>query len=141
MDNRTRALPVIEVANPCSREWAKMHGVNGGRFCEHCQRVVHDLSAMTSDEVADLVCRDAGRLCVRFEREEDGSVRTLDYQQRHPHQGRTRRWLIVAILTSLATTVAGFAMRRKPAPPSVVMGDMIVTMPPRAGLPSANRGL
>jgi hypothetical protein len=141
MENRPRALPVIEVAEPCPMDWGKMRGAQGGRFCEHCQRVVHDLSVMTSDEVADLVCRDAGRLCVRFERTEDGSVRTLDYQQRHPHQGRTRRWLIVAILTSLATTVAGFAIRRKPAPPSVVMGDMIVAMPPRAALPSAKGGL
>jgi len=35
-------------------------------LCEHCQRDVHDLSAMRGDEALDLICRNAGyRLCFR----------------------------------------------------------------------------
>jgi len=84
----TNALPVIEVPTPCPMDWNVMTGDERSRFCAHCQRHVHDLSTMRRDEVADLLCREAGELCVRFERTADGAVRTLDYEP----ADRARRW-------------------------------------------------
>jgi hypothetical protein len=78
--SRATPLPVIEVEQPCHEDWKSMSGDERARFCAQCGQHVHDLSAMRSDEVVDLVCRNAGRLCVRLERTSDGQVRTLDYE-------------------------------------------------------------
>jgi len=100
-------LPVIEIQAPCQVDWDTMQGgERGRRFCAHCQRHVHDLSAMRRDEVADLMCRKAGELCVRFERTPDGQVRTLDYAP--PVRGiRLREWLSVGFVGTLIALVAG----------------------------------
>ena len=95
MDHARSPLPVlVNITEPCPRSWEAMEqGEDGRRFCEHCQRHVHDLSAMRSDEVMDLFCRSAGRLCVRFEQLPDGGVKTLDYQPFTGRERRTRRFL------------------------------------------------
>lgn len=43
-----------KVIKPCSQDWSKMNPVDGGRFCDHCHKKVHDLTEgqkfFTSDE-------------------------------------------------------------------------------------------
>src|SRR5207247_3361788 len=103
--------------------WEAMEqGEDGRRFCEHCHRHVHDLSAMRRDEVTDLLCRSAGRLCVRFEQLPDGGVKTLDYQPLTGREGRTRRWLLVGAIVSLMGGVANAMWHKKQPPPPVIMG-------------------
>ena len=91
-------LPVLEIANPCPIDFHAMPADGRARFCAHCERHVHDLSAMRSDEVVDLVCRNADGLCVRFERTADGQIKTLDYQPPPPRRW-SMRWLAVGFLT------------------------------------------
>jgi hypothetical protein len=116
-------LPVIEVTEPCSADWNAMAGDDRTRFCAHCERHVHDLSAMRSDEVADLFCRSAGSLCVRFERAMDGQVKTLDYARprgwRHGY-----KWLVLGVLAALGAGGARTAWQRQatPPPPNMIMG-------------------
>lgn len=104
-----------------------MSGDERQRFCRHCQRHVHDLSAMDSDEVADLVCRNAGPLCVRFEQTVDGQVKTLDYQAA-PGRRFRKNWLVVAILAALGAGGARAAWQRQQANSSnvnVVVGTIV----------------
>jgi hypothetical protein len=127
---------MVNVTNPCTMSWDALQSDNTGRrFCEHCQRHVHDLSAMRSDEVTDLICRNAGNLCVRYEQLPGGGVKTLDYQQRTGHEGRTRRWLLVGAIVSLLGGVANAMWHKKPPPPMpVVVGGcpapLVITPPP-----------
>jgi hypothetical protein len=78
MSNRI-PLDLIEVQTPCPKYWNGMSGSDQKRYCDHCDRHVHDLSAMTQSEAEELICREAGHLCVRFTRLPNGKIRTLDY--------------------------------------------------------------
>src|SRR5687767_12955814 len=94
-------LDLIEVQSPCSRDWSDMTGSDQQRFCHHCQRHVHDLSAMTRSEAETLICQNAGQLCVRFSRLRDGRIRTLDYCR---PMGKTRYgakfWVFIGAIVS-----------------------------------------
>jgi hypothetical protein len=127
MDHSKTPLPVIvNVTQPCPMSWDAMPSAEAGRrFCAHCQRHVHDLSSMRRDEVADLVCRSAGNLCVRFEPLPGGGVKTLDYQPLTGREGRTRRWLMVGAIVSLMGGVANAMWhKRQPPPAPVVLGGI-----------------
>src|SRR5688572_7497716 len=107
-------LPVIEVATPCPADWDAMTGDDRRRFCAHCQCHVHDLSAMRSAEVLDLICRNAGQLCVQFERAADGQVKTLDYQPASAARPRWRyHWIIVGVLAAVGATVGRAAWQQE----------------------------
>jgi hypothetical protein len=129
-----RPLDVIQVNNPCPADWNQMAGDNAGRFCEHCQKFVHNLSEMPADEAQRLVCDNAGNLCVRFAREmASGKVLTLDYAPA-PRTSRRRAFMVVAsILSALGFTGAWTAYRllRKPEPPAVQMFVGDIAPPPR----------
>ena len=127
-------LPVIEIPEPCTADWNTMTGDNRRRFCAHCQRHVHDLSAMRNDEVLDLICRNAGDLCVQFERAADGQVMTLDYQ---PAAARPRwryHWIIVAVLAAVGATVGRATWQQEPPPPRLrgAMAPVRLPSPPVA---------
>ena len=75
-------LSRVHVAAPCPASWDAMPGGERVRSCEKCAHKVYNLSAMTSEEAAQLVARaegkDAERVCVRFYRRSDGGVMTQD---------------------------------------------------------------
>jgi hypothetical protein len=97
-----------------------MTGDARGRFCQHCQKTVHDLSAMSRDEAELLVCQSAGSLCVRLTRLPDGQVLTLDYPTVTPERSWSWRvWSLVGLAGALITGVvnaAFFGGRVFPAP-------------------------
>lgn len=66
----------LPINSPCDEDWSAMRGDSERRFCDHCARHVHDLSAMTKREAATLL-RSAGgeRLCVRYTLAPDGGIR------------------------------------------------------------------
>lgn len=69
-------LDSLKIASPCSEQWDSMSGNEKVRFCSHCALQVHDLSAMTTVEAMSLVGKSGGRLCVRYYRQQDGTIRT-----------------------------------------------------------------
>src|SRR5262245_34164986 len=75
MSNRF-SLDAIRIKSPCSEDWNEMRGSSEARFCSHCSRSVHNLSAMTRREAERLVAESNGRLCVRYVRLPDGRVAT-----------------------------------------------------------------
>jgi len=56
----------LSVNSPCTAEWESMVGNEQVRFCNHCEKSVHNLSAMTRKDALRLVRDNASGLCVRF---------------------------------------------------------------------------
>lgn len=82
-----------------------MSGDDHTRHCAACDRDVHDLSAMTREELSDfLEAPHQGRRCVRFFRRPDGTVMTSDcplgVRARH-----TKRGLAAAGISTAAIAV------------------------------------
>jgi hypothetical protein len=133
--NTRHALDVIEVRSPCTANWNQMSGDRQTRFCQHCQKHVHNLSAMAADEAERLVCQNAGKLCVRFERDAAGRVITLDYGGSTRPRWSWRVWTLVALAAALITgsvQAVLFGTRIKPVGPTVVAGNLapIMRVPP-----------
>jgi hypothetical protein len=73
-------LEQIDVDQPCQAVWDQMQGDDVRRFCQHCQKHIYDLSAMTRDDAERLICEKAGNLCAQFQRTPQGQIITLDYE-------------------------------------------------------------
>ncbi|HWX56590.1 MAG TPA: carboxypeptidase-like regulatory domain-containing protein [Verrucomicrobiae bacterium] len=68
----------IRVASPCPADWNTMAGDDRVRHCSECSLSVHNLSAMTEQEVQRLIANSQGRICGRFYRRADGTILTQD---------------------------------------------------------------
>lgn len=76
-------LSDVPIADPCHADWDSMDAKGARRFCEQCDKHVHDLSSMTRPEAAALVAsRGSDRLCVRYRVAADGTIR---FQSRAPN--------------------------------------------------------
>ncbi|MEP6924082.1 MAG: hypothetical protein ABI954_06435, partial [Pyrinomonadaceae bacterium] len=73
-------LDRVDVAQPCSENWNEMQGNETVRFCSHCAKNVHNLSAMTRKRARKIVADSNGNLCVRYFRRPDGRIETLKRQ-------------------------------------------------------------
>jgi hypothetical protein len=71
-------LEEIEIASPCSADWAKMEGNDQVRFCKECRKNVYNLSAVSRLEAEELVREVEGVSCVRLYRRADGTIITDD---------------------------------------------------------------
>src|SRR5258708_20071013 len=77
--HKTPERPELGIASPWPAEWSKMTGTNRVRHCSACNLNVYNFSAMTQDEIDDLVSGSRGsRLCVRIYRRADGTMLTED---------------------------------------------------------------
>ena len=116
------SLQQVRVEEPCPMSWDDLAGGgDASRYCAHCNRHVHNLSAMTEDAAQRLVCESAGRLCIAYVPDAYGGVTTLEYvKQRPPRYG----WKLVAALGgvgALASGVLAAVFGGKPAPKPVPM--------------------
>jgi hypothetical protein len=112
-----------------------MRGSDTARFCDHCQKQVYDLSAMTRSEAERIVCQNAGSLCARFSRAVDGQVLTLDYAARPPAK---RRWRLLGLLGLLGLGGLSWlsaAGRLANVTGTRVMGGVSCRPPLRTGVP------
>jgi hypothetical protein len=134
-----RALDVIEVRSPCPAPWEAMAGDTKRRFCAHCNKFVHNLTEMPSEEAERLVCESGGNLCVRFARDsQTDRILTLDYRP-PPRPSRRRAIATIASIfgaVCFSGTWLACKLLRKPPPlvppptppMSYVAGGM--TLPP-----------
>ncbi len=67
-------LNLIDVKTPCSENWDEMIGNNEVRFCSHCAKNVHDISAMNRAKAEKLVKKSNGNLCVRYVKTPNGKL-------------------------------------------------------------------
>ena len=65
----------LTIREPCEEDWSAMTGDGPRRYCDACERSVHNLSEMTKPEADALLESRTGRLCVRYAINPDGSVR------------------------------------------------------------------
>ena len=65
----------IRVDEPCHEDWGAMRPEGTKRFCDRCDKHVHDLSALTEAEAqAVLATGDAARVCVRYLVDVEGAI-------------------------------------------------------------------
>lgn len=101
-------LSNLRVASPCPVDWEKMVGDERMRHCSKCNLNVYNLSAMTEQQVQELIASSRGkRLCTRFYRRADGTVLTQDCPWSFRVLTRKGSRLGTALLTALmSVTVA-----------------------------------
>ncbi len=105
-------LDSIEVKSPCLQDWDSMHGSDEIRFCDHCVKHVHDLSAMTRKDAAKLIARSQGGICVRYIRRPDGRIETL---KRKLHHITRQTGLAAGVLgTSLSVSTLSYGQAANP---------------------------
>ena len=91
MPRKNDLLERIRIQSPCEADWDSMKGNERVRFCAHCAQSVNDLTSMTRAAALRLVAESNGRLCVRYIRLPDGTVRTADTSSLPPLYRITRR--------------------------------------------------
>lgn len=65
----------LPIHNPCSADWEAMVGDERRRFCRHCRKHVHDLSAVTEREARALLSERSGSdLCVSYASDAEGRI-------------------------------------------------------------------
>lgn len=109
----------LSVNSPCTAEWDSMAGNEQVRFCTHCEKSVHNLSAMTRKDALRFVRANAAGLCVRFYSDPRG--RTV-----HTNDGPLYR------ITRRASRVAAGAFGA-----AVALGATMLAQTPRGGQDAA----
>jgi hypothetical protein len=143
-------LDRVRVASPCTARWEDMTGNDRARFCQHCQKHVFNLSAMTRAEAETLVREKEGKFCGRLHRRRDGRLLTADCptgKQRLRERLKFFGAMVVATLMFLLTGCRRpVVMGGISAPPGElgeahisqsagtnpppIMGDIAVPLPP-----------
>lgn len=113
---RLALLPRVTVKTPCNVPWDSMLGDDKIRFCDRCQKNVHDLSAMTEDEAESFLAlhMEDDETCVRFFRRPDGTILTSECAvgAKRKHVRRVlAATAATASLLAATTDVAGDALR------------------------------
>jgi hypothetical protein len=100
-------LDSIEVETSCLQSWNKMRGNDQIRFCEHCTKDVHNLSAMTRKQARKIIAQSNAAICVRYIRRPDGRIQTV---KNTLHQITRQTGIAAGILgTSLSVSVLAYA--------------------------------
>ncbi len=104
---RKNFLDKIEVKSPCNESWDEMTGNDEVRFCSHCAKDVHNISAMNRADAEKLVKKSNGKLCVRYVKTSEGNLITAPPKLTQI----TRRATIAAgiLATSLALSTLTYA--------------------------------
>ena len=101
----------------CSADWDKMRGDDKRRFCEHCQRFVHNVSAMSRAERERLARPENMQECVYYSQRSSGEVADLSLLARLRQMFPLLRlacWS--ALLALLPVTLTGCMGVRCPRP-------------------------
>lgn len=121
MSERTFSLDVIGVAAPCHEDWDAMHGDERQRFCDQCDKHVHNLSEMTRDQAEAFVNANPTGVCIRMVKDRDGRVVTTDHPRVARH-GRRRMaaftWMpwLGAVGGLASSALIWFGIMQKPMP-------------------------
>jgi hypothetical protein len=88
----------IRVQSPCTENWAAMTATERGRYCQACQRTVHDLTGFTDRQIFDLYQQSGGKLCGRLQRNRQAPAQ--------PKKSWQFAWIPAGLLTLTLPAVA-----------------------------------
>lgn len=126
----------VEIKSPCHESWDAMHGDDARRFCDVCAKHVHNLSAMTKQEAADLLTGHKGQhLCVRYSSSEDGKIKFRDAAPGMVPVSRLR-----AARTAFAAMLLAACAPHGDGPPIQDLGDVAIEAMARDAKPSPEGG-
>jgi hypothetical protein len=108
--NNHEYLAQITIPVPCPQEWRRMRGDKRSRHCDLCGKNVHNLAAMTSDEVVALIKKNDGELCGLVTRRPDGTLLTSDHPARLSRTSNRWQFKISSMMTMIACMAPIFGM-------------------------------
>jgi hypothetical protein len=62
----------VKIGSPCTADWSEMGGDQSRRFCDQCDKSVHNLSALTEPEAKTLLKEP--KICVRYTTNKAGDI-------------------------------------------------------------------
>jgi hypothetical protein len=135
MSKSAHPLDSIHIESPCTVDWDSMVGSDVVRFCRHCDLKVHDLTLMTRQEALALVRSSGGRICLRYIRQPDGTIRTAPpYQKLHLLKRRATKMVAGAFGATLSICASVAAQ----TPSSADVPESACEVPLRSDSPSPN---
>ncbi len=120
-------LDQLQIATPCSADWASMCGDERSRVCATCQKHVYNLSTMRAGEALALIWEKEGSVCVRLWRRADGTVLTADCPVGRRQLDRRRVWAPLGAASLLALGL-GCRAPRTEARLTVTTGGAVVDL-------------
>lgn len=60
------SITQISISQPCHEQWDNMHGIEGGRFCDSCQKAVTDFSKLSNNEIITFLSSN-NKVCGKFD--------------------------------------------------------------------------
>jgi len=87
-------LDTVTIASPCDADWSAMTGSEANKHCAMCDKSVHNLSEMSRPD-AETLLANGSDLCVRIQRNSDGSIATRSSEPlaaKPPVRSRRPRW-------------------------------------------------
>src|ERR1700748_2997907 len=75
----------------CPADWNAMETVDGGKFCDHCQKKVHDFTDTKQDIFLKILAENEGNVCGRYRLEQTT-------QQININSPTWKKWLSAAML-------------------------------------------
>lgn len=95
----------INIEEPCHQSWEQMSGDEQRRFCSHCDKHVHNLSAMTKAQAQELLEREVD-LCVIYKYDERDELVFSPAPTRHQLQLQGVRKLLAAAALAVPMMLA-----------------------------------
>lgn len=95
----------INIEEPCHQSWEQMRGDEQRRFCDHCDKHVHNLSAMTKAQAQELLEREAD-LCVIYKYDDQDELVFAPAPTRHQLQLQGVRKLLAAAALAVPMMLA-----------------------------------
>jgi hypothetical protein len=96
----------VHIERPCEASFDAMSEVASGRYCDACDKTVHDLARMTEREVRALLARGES-LCVRYVTTQSGTVRTAPTSTIPTSRLLAKAKPLVLAATALAASACG----------------------------------
>ena len=100
----------VSFPKPCSERWEQMRPEGCNRFCDRCEKTIHDLSNLTFEEVERLA-KSHEEICVRAQVGAGGVVQLKRGQSRSPRRMLATIGASVGILAVSAQAAAADATK------------------------------
>ena len=121
----------IPIASPCGADWRTMKPSDTKRFCDTCQKHVHDLSAMTPEGARALLASPPTEgLCVRYLHDAHGDVVFRAAPLPAGMLVRAKRLATAAAAVAWPMALAACSSPMNEMPEPMMMGAVACPMPP-----------